>query len=142
MKIRTETGAAGVAAGETINKALLSSLAAKNAQSHNAEIVLSIRDDSGAIIAGITASTAYGWLLIKTLWVHEDRRGKGFGCQLMGAVEVRGRELGCHGAWLDTSDPDAKAFYEAQGFESFGELSKSPEQFLPEHRRWFMKRRL
>lgn len=142
MKIRTETAANSASVSAFIEKALLGSLAAKNVQSLNTGIVLSIRDESNSIIAGVTASTAYGWLLIKTLWVHEDKRGSGLGRQLMEAVESHGRELGCHGAWLDTSDPDARSFYEARGFETFGELSNSSEQFPAEHRRWFMKRAL
>lgn len=142
MKIRTETAADSASASTFIESALLGALAAKNVQSHNTQIVLSIRDESDSIVAGVTASTAYGWLLIKTLWVQEDKRGGGLGRQLMEAVENRGRELGCHGAWLDTSDPDARSFYEARGFETFGQLSNSSKQFPADHRRWFMKRAL
>lgn len=142
MKIRTETDAGSAAVSDFVETELLHALAASNVQSQNARIVLSIRDDANAIVAGVTASTAYGWLLIKTLWVRGDQRGNGLGRRLMLAVETRGKELGCHGLWLDTSSRDAKAFYEAQGFETFGELSNMPDQFPGDHRRWFMRRTL
>ncbi|MCR9135470.1 MAG: GNAT family N-acetyltransferase [Alphaproteobacteria bacterium] len=142
MKIRAESDTESAAVSDFVETELLRALAASNVQSENTQIVLSIRDEANAIVAGVTASTAYGWLLIKTLWVREDQRGNGLGRQLMQTVEARGRELGCHGAWLDTSSGQARAFYEAQGFETFGKLSNMPDQFPGDHRRWFMKRAL
>ena len=82
---------------------LLNTLGTLLPQSVNANYRWAARDSSGEIIGGITASTSYGWLLIKILWVHEDFRGQGLGHRLMDGAENWARELDCHGAWLETS---------------------------------------
>ena len=93
-------------------------------------------------MAGLTASTSYGWLLIKTLWVHEDQRGTGLGRQLVEAAEKKAQDLGCANAWLDTSNPAAHGFYRALGYEAFGVLENDQYTTPTGHRRWFMKKRL
>ena len=60
----------------------------------------------------------------------------------MAAAELEGRELGCHGAWLDTSSMDARQFYLRHGYEDFGTLENRKGQFPAGHMRWFMKRDL
>ena len=121
---------------------LLESLRDRLPQSLNTGFVLSAKNTSRAIIGGITASTSYSWLLIKLLWVDEDYRHLGIGQSLMKQCEAKGVELGCHSAWLDTSNPDAKSFYLELGYETFGELANSEQQDPPDHHRWFMKKEL
>ena len=43
---------------------------------------------------------------------------------------------GCHGAWLDTFEFQARGFYERIGYECFGELPGYPRGFS----RFFMKK--
>ncbi|MHA3976665.1 GNAT family N-acetyltransferase [Halovulum sp. GXIMD14794] len=55
--------------------------------------------------SGLTASTSYGWLLIKTLWVDPAQRGTGLGRRMMMRAEEEGSALGCHSAWLAPRTP-------------------------------------
>lgn len=136
--IRIEAG--DEIAGREIELNLLNSLSQTLAQSNNSSFVLTARDSLDLIIAGLTASTSYGWLLVKVLWVNDKYRGHGMGRALMNKAELKARQSGCHGAWLDTSNPDAMLFYQSLGYTSFGQLNNSSSQYPPGHSRWFMKK--
>jgi hypothetical protein len=47
-------------------------------------------------------------------------------------------QRGCHNAWLDTFEFQARGFYESLGYECFGELPDYPKG----HARYFMKKAL
>lgn len=121
---------------------LLRSLRSDLPQSENTSIVLMINNGSDRLVGGLSASTSYGWMLVKTLWIAECERGKGYGRALMRHAEKRARALGCHGAWLDTSNPTAQRFYAQLGYQRFGQLENADGQHPPSHRRWFMKKHL
>lgn len=125
-----------------IEAELLKSLRAGAPQAMNAGFVLAARDAGYTLQGGLTAATSYGWLLIKTLWVRAECRRRGVGRSLMREAEERGRALGCHGAWLDTSSAAAMRFYETLGYEPFGVLTNAGDQHPHPHSRWFMKRAL
>ena len=125
-----------------IESELLAALRSSLPQSANSSFVLTVTDPDGHQVAGLTASTSYGWVLIKTLWVAESHRRQGLARKLMAQTEEKGTGLDCHAAWLDTSSPDARRFYEGIGYEVFGELKNEASQQPPSHRRWFMKKRL
>ena len=125
-----------------IEENVLQSLASANVQSTNCAFTYEARNADGDLCAGVSASSAYGWLHIKTLWVHEAARGLGIGRELMIRAHSKGLELGCHAVWLDTSNIAARDFYLRLNYIEFGELSNSENEFPPQHRRWFMKRRL
>ena len=110
--------------------------------SKNTQLAYSATSNTGELLGGVTASTAYGWLHVKTLWVHEERRRNGLGKALVQQAESAGMDAGCHSAWLDTSNPSAKVFYEELGYLVFGELRNSLEQSPVTHTRWFMKKML
>ncbi|MEM7044077.1 MAG: GNAT family N-acetyltransferase [Pseudomonadota bacterium] len=124
----------------TVERELLASLASINRQAPTFRRTFYIKDHNGDLKAGLTCSTAYGWLHIEALWVAAAHRSQSLGRQLMGAAETFGRDNRCHGAWLDTSNPAAAAFYRKLGYAVFGELINNEDQFPPEHRRWFLKR--
>ncbi len=140
MRIMIEEADAAVA--EAVESSLLASLRETLPQSKNTGFVLSARGDDSRLAGGLTASTSYGWILIKTLWVADDRRKQGIGRSLMREAEARGKALGCHAAWLDTSNPDAMRFYERLGYAEFGVLSNKEGQSPETHQRWFMKKNL
>ncbi len=142
MEILKETGPEGSQVSALVEMELLASLAQSSIQAENSDLVISARDGTGNIIAGMTASTSYGWLLIKTLWVREEDRGNGIGRKLVEAAHNAGRKVSCHAAWLDTSSAEARDFYTGLGYEVFGELANAPGQFPEDHKRWFMKRNL
>ena len=125
-----------------IERALLASLAATNVQATNSSFVLVMRDPDNNLHAGLTASTSYGWMLIKTLWVADELRGLGKGKALVHMAEHEARKIGCQSAWLDTSSDAAHRFYEKLGYQDFGILQNTPDQMPSDHRRWFMKKAL
>jgi ribosomal protein S18 acetylase RimI-like enzyme len=97
---------------------------------------LRVRDEAGALLAGVIGVVSWEWLFIEALWVGDDLRGLGVGRQLMRRAEAHGLESGCHSAWLDTFQ--ARPFYEAIGYEVFGQLDGYPAA----QTRYFMRRRL
>ena len=125
-----------------IEQSLLETLRSELPQATNASFVLTLKDSVGTIVGGLTASTSYGWLLIKVLWVEEEHRGRGYGRQLVEAAERKAGDYDCHSVWLDTSHPGAMRFYLTLGFEVFGELSNAEGKFPEGHSRWFLKKSL
>lgn len=128
--------------GSELESELLKSLGDTLPQSSNSSFVLAINDSFNNLIGGLTASTSYGWLLVKILWITKERRGDGLGRSLMKQAEIKGIELGCHHIWLDTSNPEAMSFYQSLNYETFGQLSNEPDQYPASHNRWFMKKSL
>lgn len=56
----------------------------------------------------------------------------------MKMAEREAVQRGCHGAWLDTFEFQARGFYEQLGYVCFGELPNYPLGFA----RFFMKKML
>ena len=81
--------AAFPSAAAEIERALLASLAEANEQSTNLSFAVEARAD-GRRIGGVVASTSYGWLLVKMLWVDRAWRRAGVGARLMAAAEEKG----------------------------------------------------
>jgi GNAT superfamily N-acetyltransferase len=100
-------------------------------------IGLFIRNEAGAIVAGLDARHYAGWLFVNNLWVERPLRGRGIGRHLLGEAERMAVERGCHSAWLDTFSFQAPKFYRRFGYEVFGTLD-----YPPDHRRFFLKKRL
>lgn len=97
-----------------------------------------IRDDDDALLAGINGYTAWGWLYVQWLWVHESLRGQQMAGRMLAAAEDEARARGCHSAWIDTFNPAAEKSYRRQGYEVFGELPDFPIG----RTRKFLKKRL
>jgi GNAT superfamily N-acetyltransferase len=96
-----------------------------------------LRDDAGAIQAGLIGSTYAGWLFVNLLWVHADLRRRGIGQTLLADAERYALEAGCHSAWLDTFSFQGPDFYPKFGYREFGRLD-----YPPDHHRIFLKKRL
>lgn len=90
-------------------------------------LALLIRDDTAAVVGGLCGFTARGWLMIDTLFVPTELRGGGVASRLLALAEKEARDRGCHGAWLDTLNPQARRLYERHGYASFGELQDLPK---------------
>lgn len=97
-----------------------------------------VRGDDGALLAGISGYTAWGWLYVQWLWVDESLRGQKFAGRMLAAAENEARMRGCHSAWIDTFNPVAEKAYRRQGYEVFGELPDFPIG----RTRKFLKKRL
>lgn len=133
--------------GDTLETRLLADLRATQPQAVNTSFVLAAQGpedtvDSPLLIGGLTASTSYGWLLVKVLWVNEKFRGKGVASALMNEAETRAIQLDCHAAWLDTSSQSARVFYQRLGYTEFASLGNDAHNHPAEHQRWFMQKQL
>lgn len=101
-------------------------------------LVVSIHDEQGQVIGGLWGRTAYDWLFVELLFVPEPLRRQGVGTDLMRRAEAEAAARGCHSAWLDTFEFQARGFYERLGYRCFGELANYPAGSS----RYFMTRAL
>ncbi|TIQ07414.1 GNAT family N-acetyltransferase [Mesorhizobium sp.] len=85
-----------------------------------------VRDDAGAIVAGISGYTAWGWLYVQWLWVDETWRGRHIAASMLDAAEREALARGCQAAWIDTFNQTAAKVYQRQGYQPFGTLADFP----------------
>lgn len=90
-------------------------------------LVVLVRDGKGAVVAGISSYTAWGWLYVQWLWVHESLRGQRVAGRMLEAAEKEATARGCHGAYIDTFSSVALKTYVRQGYEPFGALDDFPK---------------
>ena len=84
------------------------------------------RDEDGAVVAGISGYTAWGWLFVQWLWVDEKLRGQHLAGRMLQAAEREAVARGCRNAWIDTFNPKAEKAYRRQGYRPFGALEDFP----------------
>ena len=129
-------------ADEEVRRAIAAPLVRYNESragpSANRPLVIEVRDANGAIVGGLWGATAYGWLFTQLLVVPESSRGQGLGRRLMLLAEEEATKRGCHAAWLDTFEFQAKAFYERIWYSCFGTLPDFPKGST----RYFMRKEL
>ena len=101
-------------------------------------LAILIKDNADDVIGGLWGRTVYNWLFTELLFVPESLRGRGIGRFLIKQAEQEALSRGCHSAWLDTFEFQARGFYERMGYECFGELMDYPVGFA----RFFMKKKL
>ena len=89
-------------------------------------ISLFARDETGIIIAGLTAFTWGGTLRIQFVWVHETWRKHGYGKRLVEAAEQEAIVRGCKQAVLDTHSFQAPDFYPKLGYTLCGVMENNP----------------
>lgn len=127
---------------EDIRKEIVAPLVAYNTAqagpSQGRPLVIVVRDTQGAIVGGLWGNTAFEWLFTQLLVVPESARQQGLGSRLMHMAEAEAVARGCHHAWLDTFEFQARGFYEKLGYECFGELKDYPTGFS----RYFMQKSL
>lgn len=97
-----------------------------------------LRDDTGAVVGGISGYTAWGWLYVQWLWLDAGHRGQGAAGRMLAAAESEARARGCHGAWIDTFNPVALRAYRRAGYTPFGALPDFP----PGRSRTFLRKSL
>jgi GNAT superfamily N-acetyltransferase len=101
-------------------------------------LIIAIEEPGAGVVGGLWGRTAYDWLFVELLFVPAALRGQGVGSELMQRAEDEARARGCHNAWLDTFEFQARGFYERLGYRCFGELPEYPAGFS----RFFMKKAL
>jgi GNAT superfamily N-acetyltransferase len=95
-----------------------------------------VQDADGNTIGGLWGRTVYDWLIVELFVVPEQFRGQNLGSDILSRAEATARERGCIGAWLDTYEFQALAFYQKQGYELFGTVDDHPRG----SRRFFVKK--
>jgi GNAT superfamily N-acetyltransferase len=85
-----------------------------------------IHDATGNAIGGMSGYTGWGWLFTQWLFVPENLRGQGIAGKMLDMAEAEAIARGCHGAWIDTFNPQALSAYRRQGYQVFGELPDFP----------------
>ena len=86
-----------------------------------------VRDEQGAIIAGVSGFTWGGYCKVEWLWVHADWRHQDYGRQMMLAVEVEARARHCAQIVLDTHSFQAPGFYQKLGYEIISVIEDCPQ---------------
>ena len=129
-------------ADEALRQLILAPLVEYNASqagpSQGRPVVVTLTDNAGEVIGGLWGHTGYEWLFTQLLLVPDALRGRGVGSEIMRLAEQEAVQRGCHSAWLDTFEFQARGFYERIGYECFGELSDYPKGKA----RFFMKKAL
>jgi GNAT superfamily N-acetyltransferase len=111
---------------------------AKTGRSDHRPLIVAIDDNEGRVVGGLWGRTAYDWLFVELLVVPEPLRGRGIGTDLMTRAEREAISRGCHSAWLDTFEFQARGFYERLGYTCFAQLGDYPAGTT----RYFMKKAL
>jgi GNAT superfamily N-acetyltransferase len=101
-------------------------------------ILLTLRDASHKLAAGLSGRIYYQWLFVELLWVGAQFRGLGHGKALLTNAEDEARRRGCRQVWLDTFSFQSPGFYEKNGYSLFGKLSDYPSG----HQRYFFQKTL
>lgn len=122
----TVTSAPSPADLETIGTSLAAFNEADVGPANRVPLAVVVRDTSGAVVAGISGYTAWGWLYIQWLWVAETQRGQGLAGRMIAAAEDEARSRGCHSSYIDTFNPIALKLYRRAGYVPFGALDDFP----------------
>ena len=85
-----------------------------------------LKDGSGNVIGGLSASTYWGWLDIDDFYIPEQYRGRGIGASLLHTAETIAAKRGCTRCFLSTFEFQARVFYEKQGYSVAGMLEDYP----------------
>ncbi len=110
-----------------------------NQRAHNLDFapLMVFANRETELLGGLIASTGWSWLHIDMLFVEPSARRQGVAAALLERAEHKARGLGCIGAYVDTFDFQAPAFYLRQGYTQFGLLTDMP----PGSQRFYLQRR-
>jgi GNAT superfamily N-acetyltransferase len=85
-----------------------------------------LRDESGALRAGLAGHTWGGCCEVRFLFVRESERRTGLGTALLRAAEHEARARGCDQVVLSTHSFQAPAFYLRRGYVEAGRAPGYP----------------
>lgn len=92
---------------------------------------ISLDDEEGDVMAGISATLYHGCLYIDLLWVDASLRGQGIGRKLLQMAESAAFERGCvrarANAYSAEDNPYDLGFYERMGYTVTGKLQAFPK---------------
>jgi len=96
---------------------------------NNEDISITVKDEEGNILGGITGNTKLHCLFIQFLWLDDKLRGEGIGAKLLKKAEELAVEKGCRMVRVDTFSFQAPEFYQKQGYEVYGTVEDFPEGY-------------
>lgn len=99
-------------------------------------LVLSIRDDDGVLLAGLSADFHWNCMYLDVLWVEPKHRKKGLGSSLLRQAERIAKERSYELIYLSTFQFQAPGFYAKHGYSLVGKLPGVPRN---SSRQWFSK---
>lgn len=80
-------------------------------------LAVQVKNEAGDVIAGAAARSFGDWLLLDTLWVSDELRGKSIGSDILSRIEAAGVSRGCSKCLLDTLNFQAMPFYKRHGYK-------------------------
>ena len=87
---------------------------------------IAVREDGGALVAGLFGWTWGGCGYIEVLWVRAGQRGRGLGTRLLAAAEREVGRRGCGQVALSTHSFQAPGFYARFGYQECGRTPAYP----------------
>jgi GNAT superfamily N-acetyltransferase len=84
------------------------------------------KDESGAIIGGVSGFTWGGCCFVSHLWVAEEHRGRGLGAALLIAFEKNAIDKRCEIAFLSSHSFQSPGFYKRMGYEEQASIKDYP----------------
>lgn len=102
-------------------------LSDKDKEFDNEDISITVKNEEGNILGGLTGNTKLHCLFIQYLWVDDNFRGEGIGAKLLKKAEELAVEKGCRMVRVDTFSFQAPEFYQKQGYEVYGKVDDFPE---------------
>lgn len=89
-------------------------------------LLVTVRDEHGAVVGGLVGATYLGWLHVHSVWLPDTLRGRRYGTELMALAEAEALRRGCTRAFLETLSFQALPFYEKCGYAVFSRLADFP----------------
>jgi len=95
----------------------------------NEDVSITVQDEEGNILGGITGNTKLHCLFIQFLWIDESLRGLGVGAKLLKEIEELAVKKSCKMVRVDTFSFQAPEFYKKQGYEVYGTVEDFPKGY-------------
>ncbi len=99
-------------------------------------LAIAVREDGGALRAGLFGWTWGGCGYIEVLWVRADQRGCGVGRQLLAEAEREIWRRGCDQVALSTHSFQSPGFYARFGYQQCGRTPAYPRGHEHTAPRW------
>ena len=106
-------------------------------ESNYTTVGLFLRDEEGALQAGLTGRLRWRWLYVEMLWVAGPLRDQGIGSRMLAQAEEFARSRGGVAVQLTSSGTRALPFYARHGYEIVAEVEGFPPGATEHHlRKW------